>query len=130
METIFKVISNYYSEETLNHVIGVSKKFTYRSDEWILSLLHDILEDTNISTMEIKKLLKYYNKEYLFICLNCITRKKEETYFDYINRIKNCSDGICKEVKIADLEYNLNRKETLKESLEERYNKALKILYD
>jgi hypothetical protein len=41
-----------------------------------------------------------------------ITRKKEELYFDYINRLKKEND-VAMRVKIADLKHNLSRTETL-----------------
>lgn len=125
---IIKYVKDYYNESTLEHVLMVSNKFELNSDEYLLSILHDILEDTHLSIENLKIYLIKINKLYLIKDVVCITRKGTETYFEYINRIKECKSVLCKKVKIADLEVNLNRKESLKESLGKRYNKALFIL--
>lgn len=121
---LFAFAEMYY--EDTYHALGVANTFKELSDEWIVGLFHDILEDTSVKTEEIMRLLEKYNKGYLYQEIDKITRKRNETYFNYIRRL----DGTARKVKIADLHFNLSRRKTLKKSLEERYLKALDILID
>ena len=65
----------------------------------------------------------------VYLEINRITRDRDETYFEYIKRLKEYND-VCTRVKIADLKHNLSRTETLRPSLKERYEKALRILLE
>lgn len=109
---------------SIDHPVAVAYRFKPLSDEWIVGLYHDILEDTDLTTEELEQFLNRHNKRHLLDAIIEITRKPDETYMDYIARL----DGIAKTVKIADIEDHLDRKETLKTSLYKRYQKALKIL--
>ena len=68
----------------------------------IIALLHDVVEDSDI-TLNI--LSKYFNSE-IINSINAITRKQNESYMDYIKRVK--LDNNAKLVKIEDLKQNLN----------------------
>lgn len=130
---VFKDYLNYlYDDLTLRHVLEVSCIFEEGSDEWFLSMSHDLIEDTKVDKEYFYKILSFYKKSYLFSSLNCLTRLENETYFHYINRIKNCNVKycLCKKIKIRDLNVNYNNKLTLKASLIPRYEKALSILSD
>lgn len=116
-------IANYFYEK-IDHPLAVAYSFEELSDEWIVGLFHDILEDTEINKDILFTFLTINNKYHLFAEIEKLTRKKGETYFEYIKRL----NGISKKVKIADIKHNLSRRNTLKESLEKRYKKALWIL--
>jgi hypothetical protein len=85
------------------------------------------LEDTPVKDQDLFMFLTRYERNKAYLEITKITRKKEETYFDYISRLKNEND-VAMRVKIADLKHNLSKTETLKPSLKVRYEKALKIL--
>ena len=82
-----------------------------------VALLHDILEDTNTTPDELPEAAR---DDVL-----TLTRKDSETYFEYIDRVKNSGSVHAITVKIADLYDHLEQKDTLKDSLKDRYLKAL-----
>ena len=97
-------------------------------EEKILAVLHDVLEDCNISR---EQLIDEGIPEYLVEKLEILCKGKNEKYFDYIDRIKNNSVTI--NVKLSDLKDNMNL-QRLKEVTEkdmkrlEKYKKAKEIL--
>ncbi|MGG3920456.1 hypothetical protein ABEV41_00650 [Geobacillus thermodenitrificans] len=123
-EELIKFAKKYYDD--ISHPLAVANQFPEMSDEWIVGLFHDILEDTNINKDFLFCLLTLLGKYKLFDEIVKMTRRKGETYFEYIRRL----DGIAKKVKIADIKHNLSRTETLQPSLKERYEKALRILLE
>ena len=95
-------------------------------DEKIVALLHDVLEDSDLSVFELK-FLNELQKEALLL----MTHDKNEPYFVYINKIKN--NKIAKQVKMSDLKQNSNLKRlkriTSNDKVRtEKYLKALKVL--
>jgi (p)ppGpp synthase/HD superfamily hydrolase len=120
-EELIQFAKQYYDD--ISHPLAVANQFPEMSDEWIVGLFHDILEDTNINKDFLFCLLTLLGKYKLFDEIVKMTRRKGETYFEYIRRL----DGIAKKVKIADLKHNLSRTETLQPNLKKRYEKALKI---
>lgn len=121
-EMCLSFANKYYKDSS--HPLHVAETFEELSDEWLVGLYHDLLEDTPATKEKLASHLKQFNKEYLVQHIVELTRKEDETYFDYIRRL----DGLSKEVKIQDVLNNLSRKETLSESLKERYEKALRLL--
>ena len=59
-----------------------------------------------------------------------LTRKADETYFEYIQRIIDSDNKYAYFVKLADISDHLLQIETLTPSLKDRYEKALKMLRD
>ena len=120
----------------------------------IIALLHDTVEsriDKTISFCERKfidekakedmivethnQLIDAYRKEFGNIIANAIdilTRKKDETYDDYINKV--CKDPYAVKVKIHDIKHNMsvNRMKLIddksQDTLSKRYMKALEKL--
>ena len=72
-------------------------------DEVITALLHDVLEDSDISLDFIKE---QGFSEAVTEALLSLTRRKDEEYGEYIKRIKN-TGGIALSVKKADLRHNM-----------------------
>ena len=69
----------------------------------IIALLHDTVEDTSVSSTDIRKI---FGQE-IANSIKLLTRKdKNEPYFDYIQRIKDSGDENAIAVKIADLLHN------------------------
>ena len=91
------------------------------------ALLHDVVEDTNIT---LEELSKHFPSE-VIEALSLLTHDDKEDYFAYIARIK--SNSIARNVKLADLKHNsdLNRLDKIDEKSLDRmkkYEKAMKIL--
>jgi hypothetical protein len=116
-------LADYYYDD-IDHPLSVAYSFPEFSDEWVVGLFHDILEDTDIDPALLMMQLAINSKAMMYEEIVSITRKKGETYFEYIRRL----EGIAKKVKIVDLTKNLSRVDTLTESLKSRYEKALKLL--
>lgn len=97
-------------------------------DEKVVAVLHDVLEDCDVSK---EKLIEEGIPYYLVEKLEILCKGKNENYFDYIERIK--ADSLAIKVKLSDLKDNMNL-ERLKEITEkdinrlEKYKKAKEIL--
>ena len=88
-----------------------------------VALLHDLLEDTEVTVEELKQM--GFPKE-VTDALQILTRNKTEDYYDYIQRIGE--NPVARAVKIKDLEHNmdLTRLEQISESDLERLEKYKK----
>lgn len=96
-------------------------------EECIVALLHDVVEDTEVT---FKELEKEFSKT-IIDALKLLTHDKDTDYFEYIEKIK--SNPLAKKVKLADLKHNSD--ETRLENITEKdiarnkkYVKAIKIL--
>ena len=91
-------------------------------DEKIVAVLHHVLEDTSCTDEYLMVMLK---SEELLDAIKTLTRKRDEHYFDYINRIKG--NALAVTVKKSDLEDNLSRAGA-SAGLRKRYYDALQVL--
>lgn len=85
------------------------------------ALFHDLYEDTDYRFSE------NVDREFLS-AVKLLTREKDVSYSEYIQKIKDSGNEIAKFVKLCDIEDHLNKTATLKPSLKERYLKAKKLL--
>jgi (p)ppGpp synthase/HD superfamily hydrolase len=93
-------------------------------DEMVVAVLHDILEDTFAT----KEILAQFFPDKLVDAISTLTKAKEETYGEYINRIAASGDKIAIKVKKADLMHNMDfsRVSPLTEQDERRMKKYKK----
>lgn len=99
-----------------------------KGDERIVALLHDVVEDSDMSIPELKA--KGFSKD-ITDAVDCLTRKPYVDYMTYIEVIKE--NPIARAVKIRDLEHNMDIRRIKDPSEEdfkrvEKYKKALGIL--
>lgn len=89
-------------------------------DSRIVAVLHDVIEDTWVSLDLLQH--KGFNQD-IIDAIDCITRRENEKYFDFIRRCKH--NNIAKFVKLADLEDNsdINR---IKNPSEKDYKRTQK----
>lgn len=109
------------------HPIHVAEQMD-TENECIIALLHDVVEDTNVT---FKQLEEVFSKEIIDI-LKLLTKEENIEYDEYIKRIKN--NSIACKVKIADLTHNLDKTRLdfvteVDVKRNEKYKKALQILY-
>ena len=109
------------------HPIHVAEQMD-TENECIIALLHDVVEDTNVTFKQLEYVI---SKEILDI-LKLLTREENIEYDEYIKRIKN--NSIACKVKIADLTHNLDKTRLdfvteVDVKRNEKYKKALQILY-
>lgn len=95
--------------------------------ETCVALLHDVVEDTEIT---LEELAKEFPRE-ITDALRLLTHDEKVPYFEYVKAIWN--NAIAKAVKLADLQHNSNlaRLDTVTEKdlkRVEKYKKAYRIL--
>lgn len=98
------------------------------TDEKIVALLHDVVEDSPTSIQELKD-AKFSNK--IVTAVSLLTKKENQPYDDYISAIKK--NPLATKVKLADLKDNMNtsrlKKITEKDKLRiKKYRAAYKLL--
>lgn len=97
-------------------------------DERIIAVLHDTIEDSDYS---LDDLSKHGFSDEIIAAIDCLTRRKDENYTSFINRISK--NTLATKVKIADLKDNmdLSRLETVTEkdlTRVKKYHDALSLL--
>lgn len=97
--------------------------------EQIVAILHDVVEKSPLTITELKSL--GYSEE-IVQAVDCLSKRKGEDYFAYIERVKGSKLAV--KVKLADLNDNLNparipdESETRKAERISGYHRAIKIL--
>lgn len=95
----------------------------YDEDYIVVAILHDIIED---SDRELGDVLWRFNRN-VRKAIHSLTRKKTETYFQYIERVSQGSELAIK-VKQFDVYDHLYFKQNINDSLIKRYETASEIL--
>lgn len=103
------------------HPLTVAEKFD-NEDYKIVAVLHDTLEDTNLTTYELVR--DYRPKDEVLEALEAITKTEGQTYIDFILQVKK--NKIATAVKIEDINHNLF--DLGNGNLREKYLMALYIL--
>ena len=67
------------------------------------AVLHDVVEDTSYTLEDLRR--KGFS-EAVLAAVDCLTRRGDESYEEFIERVE--TNPIAREVKIADLEDNMN----------------------
>lgn len=111
----------------IDHATRVMDKMD-TEEEKIVAVLHDVLEDTEMS---IQDLCEYGFSREVLEAVGILTKRSDMTYFDYIDDI-HCSE-LASKVKIAEIEDNKDVRRVKKMSfqtytLDYRAKKALAIL--
>lgn len=129
-----KVASEYHTGQVdkagrdyINHPIAVAN-LVDTENEKIVALLHDIIEDTD---MTIEKLKCYGFSTDIILAIKTLTKDNECDYFKYLQNVKK--NKLARIVKLADLKHNsdLTRLKTVTdEDLKraEKYRKAIEYL--
>jgi (p)ppGpp synthase/HD superfamily hydrolase len=94
----------------------------------IAAVLHDVVEDSDWTLEQLRG--EGFSEEVLQ-AVDCLTRRDDESYDEFISRAK--ADAVARQVKIADLEDNMNIKRigemTPKDLTRiEKYHSAWRIL--
>lgn len=108
------------------HVLDVVHRVSGEAQQ-VVAALHDVVEDTYVTFNEIEH---EFGEEVMKAVL-AITRLENETYRQYLRRVKN--NEIAYWVKLADMMSNYGRIDGLpdgkdKEYLEQKYRKAFAYL--
>ncbi len=114
-------------KEYINHPLTVAS-YCNSEDERIVALLHDVVEDTNVTLEELSKIFD----SNIIEALRLLTHRDDEPYLEYVEKIKE--NKLAKAVKIADLTHNMDLsrfKNPTKwdyERVENKYKPAMEIL--
>lgn len=125
IETALKAHENKvdrYGKPYILHPIRVMIKMEDDAEK-IVGVLHDVIEDSEITFDDLRK--EGFSDE-IINAVDCLTKREEEEYFDYIHRV--IQNPIAKRVKLADLEDNMDLKriDVITEKDIARLNKYLK----
>ena len=101
---VFRDIVDKGGNPYIYHLYDVSNKLD-NTLEKTAGLLHDIIEDTDISLNDLKEV--GFTDEVLDI-LVFVTRGKDELYSDFIDRIIESNNLSALKVKISDMENNMD----------------------
>jgi len=99
------------------------------TDERIVAVLHDVVEDTDVSCDDLYWVHGF--KPDIVTAIAALTRRNGEDYFDFIRRV--AANSIAQAVKIADLRDNLDPSRPLPDDENSRaraqkYRRALSML--
>lgn len=89
-------------QDYINHPVAVASRVDTELEKCV-ALLHDVIEDTELTANDLLKL--GVPKEVVDV-VEVLTHKKDEPYSDYILRVSK--NPIARRVKIADLEHNMD----------------------
>lgn len=108
----------------INHPLTVAS-LVDTEEEKIVALLHDTIEDTNITEQD---LLNYGFSNKIIEAVKLLTHNKNVPYMVYVAKIKD--NELARKVKIADLTHNsdLSRLKEITEKDKKRYEKYQKAL--
>ena len=84
----------------ITHPLHVAESMT-SEDACVAALLHDVIEDTDMTLKDLEKL--GFTKKQLS-AVDLLTRREGEDYFDYVKKIAD--NDIATEVKLSDLAHN------------------------
>jgi GTP diphosphokinase / guanosine-3',5'-bis(diphosphate) 3'-diphosphatase len=109
----------------ITHLVGVASRMETES-EIIVALLHDVLEDTDCTIIELISKCQLLDTEILAI--NLLNKNEHESYDKMLVAIKE--NSLATKVKIQDISYNLesSKKENNNYRIV-KYTAALNFLY-
>lgn len=130
VEILFKDKVDKGGAPYINHLLRVSSMVKGKIEKTV-ALLHDVIEDTDTT---VNDLIEMGFSSEAVAAVEILTRKDDETYTDFIERIKFSGNKIAISVKLADLEDNMNlsriSEPTQKDinRVEKRYKPAYELL--
>ena len=109
----------------IQHLERVAGRLISDKDKTI-AYLHDILEDTCVTREELAGLFP----EEIVATVQLLSRRNDETYAAFVERICHSENFSAIAVKYADVQDHLRETSTIRSSLVYRYNKAEARLRD
>ena len=107
LEIVTKLFNEKCDKGGFPYVIHLLKVYSGVSEylEKICALLHDVVEDTDVTYDDLKNV--GYSDEVIDI-LRILTKTKGEDYRKYIDRIINSNNIHAMNIKLADLRHNMD----------------------
>ena len=106
LEIVTKLFNEKCDKGGFPYVIHLLKVYSGVSDykEKVCALLHDVVEDTDVSYDDLEKI--GYPSDIIEI-LQILTKVKGEDYRDYIERIIQSGNARAMHIKLSDLRHNM-----------------------
>ena len=107
LELVTRVFEDKLDKSGIPYIVHLMKVYSGVNNllEKVCALLHDVIEDTEISEVDLKDY--GYSDEVIDILL-ILTKKKGEDYRVYIERIINSNNKHALNIKLADLNHNMD----------------------
>ena len=107
LELVLKLFNDKTDKSEMPYIIHLMKVYAgvFDYQEKILALMHDILEDTNVTVKDLEEF--GYNSDILNMLLY-LTKQKGEYYPDYIDRLISSNNIHVLNVKASDLRHNMD----------------------
>lgn len=107
LELVLRLFNGKVDKSGVPYISHLMTVYSGVSDykEKIVALMHDILEDTEVTVNDLKEL--GYDDEIIEI-LSHLTKKKGEYYPDYIERLISSENIHVLNIKMADLKHNMD----------------------
>jgi (p)ppGpp synthase/HD superfamily hydrolase len=107
------------------HAFRVAGQLKDDGDTWLVGLLHDVLEDTDLNA---DVLIASGVPSRVVEAVVVLTKRPDEPYARYIERVS--TNKLARRVKLADLHDNLEHLDEGEQALRTRYESALRKLSD
>lgn len=130
VEELFKDVVDKGGNAYINHLTKVASKVKGDKEKTV-ALLHDVIEDTSVTKDD---LIGMGFSQDVVDAVVILSRKDNETYAEFINRIADSKNSSAIKVKVADLEDNMELNRIAKPTsedikrVEKRYKPAYAML--
>ena len=122
-ERAFIIVSVMFNDKTdkegskyINHLFNVSSQFK-ETDEKVVGLLHDLVEDTDATFEELEKA---GFEENIIEALKLLTKEHGSDYKLYIDRLLNSNNLLAIKIKEADMKNNMDPERLKKLNLDKQ----------
>jgi (p)ppGpp synthase/HD superfamily hydrolase len=105
------------------HAFRVARQLKDDGDAWLVGLLHDVLEDTELTAEDLSA---SGVPSHVVEAVAVLTKRPDEPYAHYIERVS--ASKLARRVKRADLRDNLAQTDESENALRLRYKNALRKL--
>ena len=130
VQDAIRIASKYYDKKKMKHAVRVADyaeeicRYDVRyqmygtSTAYAVGLLHDIVEDTDCT---LDDLVETGYPTYIVEAIDALTKKEEEDYGEYIDRLISSGSKLAYLVKKADMKDHMAETNTLTDKLKEKY---------
>lgn len=128
---LFNDVSDKGGNPYIEHCISVAEpvRDVFGWKAYSVGLLHDVIEDTHVTKMNLLKLGVPYS---IVEAVVILTRLKDESYDDYLNRVLRSGNEMALAVKLSDSYNNLDETrlngKSLSPSHKKRYQNNIELV--
>ena len=109
----------------IQHPVEIARMVSAGSK--VVAMLHDAIEDAADAKAVSDEIKSTFGNR-IWKAVDLLTRRKTDTYMQYVAKIKKSGDKMAIEVKLADIDDHLAKKAAIPDSLVKRYEKARALL--